>query len=240
LPTSNETLGRLLDAEEALGMRSLTLLVTHRYRWDRAALEARAHRGHRFGVHDTTHDNRLAYLPAAAVTERIRRAQQALGPLDSGAFRAPAFLRRPALYEGIADVVRVDLSAIDWALLWPHSGDGLGSPFPVRHGRTLCVPTTLPRDGEWLALGLGPEPALDLARRKALQLWRLGAPAVLLTYPDPTFTDTPERIAAYGALLRWFAESGKFRVEPPEACLAELERRALLDLSALRAALASR
>jgi peptidoglycan/xylan/chitin deacetylase (PgdA/CDA1 family) len=227
-----ETLPRLLAVEESLGMASLVFLVTHRYGWDRAVLTRIAERGHVFGVHDTTHDNRLAYLPAAAVEARIARAQSALGALDVGAFRAPAFLRSASLYEGIARRVSFDLSTNDAALVWPHPGDGLGSPFPVRYRRMVCAPTTLPRDGELLALGLDRAATLDLCRSKAAQLGRVGAPAVLLTHPDPTFTDTPERIETYGLLLDQLRASGRFRVAPPAETLAELGRRATGELAA--------
>jgi hypothetical protein len=219
-------LPRLLAVEERLGLRSLSLIVTHRYRWAPAALATLVDRGHAFGVHDTTHDNQLAYLPEAAIERRLRAAQQALGALDCGAFRAPAFLRTPALYRALARSVRIDLSANDSALLWPHPGDGTGSPFPLRHGRTLCVPTTLPRDGEMLALGLRGGAIGRLCREKAEKLWRVGAPAVLLTHPDPGFLDSADAIGGYEELLRWFTECGLFAIGPPAACLAELERRA--------------
>ncbi len=225
-------LPRLLAVEEALGLSSLVLLVTHRYAWDRAAMTRLRDRGHAFGVHDTTHDNRLAYLPPAAVRRRIAEAQAALGSLDSGAFRAPAFLRSASLYEGIADRVRVDLSTNDAALVWPHPGDGLGSPFPVRYRGVACAPTTLPRDGELLALGLDREATLDLCRRKAAQLARVGAPAVLLTHPDPTFTDTTERLETYGLLLEQLRASGQFWLGPPAETLADIERRATGELAA--------
>ena len=225
-------LPRLLAVEESLGLASLTFVVTHRYAWKREDLAQWATRGHAFGVHDTTHDNRLAYLPPADVDARIARAQAALGPLDSGAFRAPAFLRSASLYEGIARRVRIDFSTNDAALVWPHPGDGLGSPFPVRHRTLAVVPTTLPRDGELLALGLDRAATLDLCRRKASQLARVGAPAVLLTHPDPTFTDTARRIDAYGDLLGWLRSSGRFRLAPPAETLAELERRATRELAA--------
>jgi hypothetical protein len=226
-------LPRLLAVEESLGLSSLIFLVTHRYRWDRAALNGLRDRGHAFGVHDTTHDNRLAYLPAAAVDVRIARAQAALGPLDTGAFRAPAFLRSASLYEGIASRVSVDLSTNDSALVWPHPGDGLGSPFPVRYRRRMvCAPTTLPRDGELLALGLGRDATLDLCQRKATQLARVGAPAVLLTHPDPTFTDRAERIETYGLLLDRLRGSGLLQLAPPAETLAELQRRATSELAA--------
>ncbi len=227
------TLPRLLAVEESLGLASLVFLVTHRYAWDRAALARLRERGHAFGVHDTTHDNRLAYLPPAKVEARIRRAREALGPLDSGAFRAPAFLRSAALYEGLAAAgIRVDFSTNDSALVWPHPGDGLGSPFPVRHRRLAVVPTTLPRDGELLALGLGRAAVLDLCQAKARQLAHVGAPAILLTHPDPTFTDTSERIEAYGELLAWLRASGRFQTLPPMEAMAELERRAKGELAA--------
>lgn len=218
------SLAALLDTEEALALASLTLMVTHRYRWDRASLVARAARGHAFGVHDTTHDNRLAYLPVDGIAARIRRAQQALGDLDCGAFRAPAFLRSEALYRGIEGLVSVDLSSPDWALRWPHPGDGVGTPFPLRHGRTLCVPTTMPRDGEIVSLGLDDTEAQRLCRDKATELWRVGAPVVLLTHPDPGFTDTPARVARYATLLSWFRDSGRFAIVPPRDCLAALQR----------------
>ncbi|HSE06662.1 MAG TPA: hypothetical protein VLK35_21120 [Methylomirabilota bacterium] len=226
------TLAKLLAVEESLGLASLTLLVTHRYPWEPRALARHREQGHAFGVHDTTHDNQLAYLPPAEVETRIRRAQEALGPLDSGAFRAPAFLRSPELYEGIAGRVRLDLSTNDCALVWPHPGDGLGSPFPVRYRRMVCAPTTLPRDGELLALGLSRPGALDLCRRKAAQLAHAGAPVVMLTHPDPTFTDTPARIEAYGELLDWMRGNPRFRFAPPLEVLAELERRASGELAA--------
>ena len=231
-PAGLATLPRLLAVEEALGLASLVLLVTHRYAWDRAALARLAERGHAFGVHDTTHDNRLAYLPPPAVEARIGQAQAALGALDCGAFRAPAFLRSPSLYEGIHRRVRVDLSTNDSALVWPHPGDGLGSPFPVRYRQMACVPTTLPRDGELLALGLDRDAALDLCRRKAAQLARVGAPAVLLTHPDPTFTDTAERLETYGRLLEHLRGSGLFRLAPPAETLTDLQHRATSELAA--------
>jgi len=226
------TLPRLLAVEERLGLASLTFLVTHRYPWQRAALARLHERGHVFGVHDTTHDNRLAYLPAADVELRIRSAQEALGRLDSGAFRAPAFLRSPSLYDGIASRVRIDFSTNDCALVWPHPGDGLGSPFPVRYRRLVVAPTTLPRDGELLALGLDRKATLELCRRKATQLARVGAPVVLLTHPDPTFTDTPARLDAYDELLDWLAASACFRLVAPTEALAELHARAVVDLAA--------
>jgi len=222
-------LPRLLRVEESLGLASLTFLVTHRYGWDAALLASFQERGHRFGVHDTTHDNRLAYLPIAEIRDRVRRAKEALGPLDSGAFRAPAFLRSAALYEGICDLVRLDFSSNDWALLWPHPGDGVGTPFPLRYRRAVCVPTTLPRDGEMLALGLDAAGRLDLLKRKATELWRVDAPAVLLTHPDPTFTDSEARIAAYADFLRWARDSGAFQLLPPAECLKELEGRARIE-----------
>jgi hypothetical protein len=226
------TLPRLLAVEESLGLASLTFIVTHRYAWEPRALARHRDRGHAFGVHDTTHDNRLAYLPPADVEARIRQAQEALGPLDSGAFRAPAFLRSPSLYEGIAGRVRVDLSTNDYALVWPHPGDGLGSPFPVRYRRVVCAPTTMPRDGELLALSLPPAIALDLCRRKADQLALTGAPVVMLTHPDPTFTDTAARMETYGELLDWLRADRRFRLAPPLEVLAELDRRAIGVLAA--------
>jgi hypothetical protein len=228
-------LPRLLECEEALGLASLTLLVTHRYRWSRSALAALTGRGHCFGVHDTTHDNRLAYLSEAAIEARLRQAQEALGVLDSGAFRAPAFLRSRALYQALARCVRVDLSTSDGALLWPHPGDGIGTPFPVRHGPTMCVPTTLPRDGELIALGLGPRDLVTVWQRKALALRRVGAPVVVLTHPDPSFTDSEPRIAAYATLLAWFTENRGFRPLPPATLLDELTREPLARLASLDA-----
>ena len=225
------TLPRLLAVEESLGLASLTFVVTHRYRWTRQDLEKHATHGHAFGVHDTTHDNQLAYLPPADVEARIASAQAALGPLDSGAFRAPAFLRSASLYEGIARRVRLDFSTNDAALIWPHPGDGLGSPFPVRYRTLAVVPTTLPRDGELLALGLDRAATLDLCRRKAIQLARVGAPIVLLTHPDRTFTDTARRIDAYGELLAWLRSSGQVTLAPPTETLADLERRATRELA---------
>jgi hypothetical protein len=225
-------LPRLLAVEESLGLASLTFIVTHRYAWSRSDLARLAARGHVFGVHDTTHDNRLAYLPPAEVEARIAQAQEALGPLDTRTFRAPAFLRSASLYAGIARRVRLDFSTNDAALVWPHPGDGLGSPFPVRHDRLGVVPTTLPRDGELLALGFERDDMLELCRKKAAQLARVGAPAVLLTHPDPTFTDTDGRIDAYGELLTWLRSSGRFRLESPADTLAELERRATIELAA--------
>jgi hypothetical protein len=226
------TLPRLLAVEESLGLTSLTFVVTHRYPWSAQALARLAARGHAFGVHDTTHDNRLAYLRPAAVQARIGRAQAALGPLDTGAFRAPAFLRSADLYEGIAPRVRLDFSTNDAALVWPHPGDGLGSPFPVRYRGMAVVPTTLPRDGELLALGLDRAATLDLCRRKASQLARVGAPVVLLTHPDPTFTDSDRRIDTYGELLAWLRASGRFRLVTPADTLVELERRAIREIAA--------
>jgi hypothetical protein len=214
----------LLAAEESLGLRSLTLIVTHRYRWSVSELLSFAARGHAFGVHDTTHDNQLAYLADDAIERRLREAQDSLGPLDCGAFRAPAFLRTAALYRAVARCVRVDLSSIDAALLWPHPGDGTTVPFPLRLGKTLCVPTTLPRDGEMLALGLDAHETLDLVRAKAEELCRVGAPAGILTHPDPGFTDSEERVRGYVELLQWFASSGGFAIMQPRDCLAELER----------------
>jgi hypothetical protein len=225
-------LPRLLAVEERLGLASLTFLVTHRYRWERTALARLGERGHAFGVHDTTHDNRLAYLAAADVETRIRRAQEALGPLDTGAFRAPAFLRSPSLYDGIASRVRIDFSTNDAALVWPHPGDGLGSPFPVRYRRMVVAPTTMPRDGELLALGLDREATLDLCRRKAAQLARVGAPVIVLTHPDPTFTDTPDRMETYGDLLAWLKSDARFRLLGPAEALAELAARATVELAA--------
>ena len=226
------TLPRLLAVEESLGLTSLTFLVTHRYAWKRETLTALAARGHAVGVHDTTHDNRLAYLPPAEVEARIARAQAALGSLDTGAFRAPAFLRSASLYEGLARRIKIDFSTNDAALVWPHPGDGLGSPFPVRYRTLAVVPTTLPRDGELLALGLDRAAMLDLCRKKAAQLARVGAPVVLLTHPDPTFTDTARRIDAYGELIAWLRASGRFTLVPPAETLAELQRRATREIAA--------
>ena len=94
------------------------------------------------------------------------------------------------------------------------------------------MPTTLPRDGELLALGLDRAATLDLCRRKASQLARVGAPAVLLTHPDPTFTDTARRIDAYGELLAWLRSSGRFQLTAPADALAELQRRATCEVAA--------
>lgn len=226
-------LDRLLAVEEALGLRSVTFLVTHRYRWDRAHVTELHGRGHWFGVHDTTHDNQLAYLEPSAIEERIRIAQHALGPLDCGAFRTPAYLRTPALYRGIAGCVRFDFSSNDAALLWPHPGDGLGSPFPVRHFGMVCVPTTLPRDGELLALGIAPAESMRVLQRKGEELARVGAPVVMLTHPDPGFTDTEERIAGYRDFLAWMKASRLFAFSPPGQCFDELARRATVELAAL-------
>jgi hypothetical protein len=114
------------------------------------------------------------------------------------------------------------LSTTDWALLWPHPGDGIGTPFVVRHGPTTCIPTTLPRDGELIALGLSHGDMVDVWQRKALGLRRVGAPVVLLTHPDPGFTDSDARIQTYGTLLRWLRETAGFRIMPPRAFLTEL------------------
>jgi hypothetical protein len=216
-------LPRLLEVEADLGMSSLTLLVTHRYAWERASLRSWHAGGFAFGVHDTSHDNRLAYASAAEVRERIARAFDALGDLGCRAFRAPGFLRSPALYEGIAGLVDVDLSAPDWALAWPRPGDGVQTPFPVRHLGVTCLPTTLPRDGELIALGLDD----DVVVRKARQLAAIGAPMVLLTHPDPGFTHGTERVARYRRLLGQLR--GLARVEPPAAVL-ENARQGVVEL----------
>jgi hypothetical protein len=217
-------LGALLDVEEQVGLRSVSHLVTHRYPWSVPDLVPRAERGHAFGVHDTLHDNRIAYLPPDAIAQRLRDAQGALGALNCGTFRAPAFLRSEALYRAMEGLVTVDLSSPDWALLWPHPGDGIGTPFPIRHGSTVCVPTTMPRDGEMISIGLDGDAMVELWRHKASKLWRVGAPVVLLTHPDRGFTDSPARIAAYASLLRWFTESGRFDTAPPLESLTKLRQ----------------
>jgi hypothetical protein len=57
------------------------------------------------------------------------------------------------------------------------------------------------------------------------QLWRVGAPAVLLTHPDPGFTDSRERIEAYAAILGWARDRAMFELRPPLDALRDLERR---------------
>jgi hypothetical protein len=214
-------LPRLLEVEAELGMPSLSLLVTHRYPWARAEIRGWLADGFIFGVHDTTHDNRLAYLPPSGVRERLECALDALGDVGSPVFRAPGLLRSPALYQGIAGVIDVDLSAPDWALAWPTPGDGVGTPFPVRHGGVTCLPTTLPRDGELLGLGLGD----DVVVSKARQLAAIGAPIVLLTHPDSGFTHGAERVAAYRRLLETLR--GIARVEQPAAVLEKVKQGAV-------------
>lgn len=225
-----KTLPRLLKAEEAQGFRSLTLLVTHRYRWKSGDLLAHHQAGHRFGVHDTTHDNTIAYIAPDQVRARIDQARAALGELGSSAFRAPAFLRSSELYEGLQGRVAFDFSSNDWALAWPHPGDGTAYPFPVRHKGLVCAPTNMPRDGEMLALGLSWSQMRDLCVQKARQLARVGAPVIFLNHPDPGFTDSDEAIDTYGALLKWFKECGLFQILAPDACLKELDRLATVRI----------
>ena len=88
----------------------------------------------------------------------------------------------------------------------------------------------MPRDGELLALRLSRGERLAIYKRKAEQLWRVGAPVIILTHPDPTFTDSDERIAAYAELLQWLVGSTRFRIPSPDGCLEDLSRRATVCL----------
>jgi hypothetical protein len=96
----------------------------------------------------------------------------------------------------------------------------------------VVAPTTLPRDGELLALGLDREATLDVCRRKAGQLARVGAPVVMLTHPDPTFTDTPARMETYGDFLAWLRSDARFRLLSPAETLVDLAIRATVELAA--------
>lgn len=220
----------LLDLEARNGFASLSFLVTHRYSLADELMARAVAQGHRFAIHDTYHDNRIAYLSPEQVRNRIRQAKERLGSNGISAFRSPAFLRSKSLYEGLRGEIDFDFSASDWALAWPHPGDGLKTPFPVRLGKLVCIPTNLPRDGEMLALGMKPKQMRALVQSKATQLAAVGAPAIFLAHPDPGFTDTPERLEWYGSLLGWFRESGFFEIRGPDETL-EAIRAASRDLA---------
>lgn len=199
---STEGLARiafLRRPEVARGLRSTWFVVGEVARRDPTALERLAFEGCEIAAHDETHDNRLAFLPPAAMRARLDTAAATLAAIGLPAgFRSPSLGRSPPLFEEIARRFAYDSSVPDD----DGAGGGSGTVFPFMRGGLLEVPITMPLDADCAFRGLAARETLDLWLAALDRARRAGGVALVVTHPEPHFTGgSAELQEAYEGLL---------------------------------------
>jgi peptidoglycan/xylan/chitin deacetylase (PgdA/CDA1 family) len=196
-----QNIPRLAEVEEAEGFRSCWYMVGRRYLLDGHILDTLTRAGHEIGLHGDTHDNTLAFVPAAEIRRRLQSCGRVVERFSMQGFRSPSFFRTRALLDEVAERFAYDSSIPD-TMLFPASGGGCRSVFPFSIGRLLVIPATVPPDGSLLISGFDPTAIVNLWRRKIDWIRAVGGVAVVLTHPEPQMSAREAMIEAYRSLLR--------------------------------------
>ncbi len=178
--------GSVLDELVDLGLRPCFFLVGRGYTWDRGFIAAVQQAGGEIGLHGDLHDNRLAFLPADKVAERLDTCRAQIEEFGIRGFRSPSLLVSDALYEAVGPRFAWDSSVPDTdthTLLGERRG--CGTMFPFRRRGTLVLPLTMPADDRLLLLGYRGLDLVDVLRRKLHHVRSLGGLCHFLAHPEP-------------------------------------------------------
>lgn len=188
--------------EEDLGFRSSWNVVPYKYKIDRGLVQDLLARGHEIGIHGYNHDGRL-FLSKRIFDRRVRWINQAMADYGAVGFRAPMVHRNVGWLQQLD--IQYDASCFDIDPLQAMPG-GVGSLWPLRVGKFIELPYTLPQD-HTLFVTLG-ETTDRIWREKLAFIRQWHGMALMLTHPD--YLASPQRQTIYRQFLAAVADGGGF------------------------------
>jgi peptidoglycan/xylan/chitin deacetylase (PgdA/CDA1 family) len=169
---------KVVDLEEALGLRSSFNFVPEGYPVDMGLVDELKRRGFEIGVHGLTHDGKL--FSSRKKFERCAvRINEYLKDLGAVGFRAPLTIRNPEWMQALD--IEYDLSFFDTDPFEPIPG-GTMSIWPFFIGHFVELPYTLVQDYTLTAILRENSPRIWL--EKADFVWKYHGMALINTHPD--------------------------------------------------------
>lgn len=208
--------GQMLDELLRWGVRPCVFLVGRGYRWDEGLISAVRQAGGEIGLHGDVHDNRLSYLDAQRIGQRLDSCRELVERHQVRGFRSPSLLVSDALYAALKTRFRWDSSVPDTdrdTLIGPRRG--CGTTFPFHRAGTLVLPVTMPADDRLELLGIRGLDATELLRRKWLHLREVCGLVHFLVHPEPHLFGQRARRELFGAVVQEIVESGEQWVATP-------------------------
>ena len=211
-----DRIGEIAALCSPIGAAATLFLVGDGYAHDHGRLAALRDAGCEIGLHGDRHDNRIAYLPPAAIERRLDRCRDFVERHEIAGFRAPSLLESAALRAALARRFRyasqIPDSEVDSLIALRR---GCCSCLPFDKGGLLEVPITLPMDDKLLLAGLDADRVLAVWRRKLGWVRRIGGVAQLALHAEPHLLDRSrgpirgilEDVAADGSA--WVATLGE-------------------------------
>jgi hypothetical protein len=191
----------IAQREMDCGFRSLWNIVASGYRIDHGVLEWLVSNDFRVGLHGYNHDNKLAFLEAGQIRERLDQCRDLIERYRINSFRSPSWLRSDALYSVLGEYVEYDYSTLDTDIFCPGGVGGcLWTKSFEREGITV-IPTTVPFD-DLLLFKVQPHDLCKFWRPKLEWLRSCGGNIVVNTHPDPHRSGSAAMLASYSDLLQ--------------------------------------
>ncbi|MBO0888675.1 polysaccharide deacetylase family protein [Candidatus Bathyarchaeota archaeon] len=205
----NQGAPKMLETEQALGIRSTWNIPSERYPLKNEAVSRLARNGE-VGTHDTKHDGRLVLTNERSMVSRLSSCKKQLEKLSGQkvrGFRAPLLQHsRPMLRALGTAGYEFDSSCPSWEMLSPTSfrPHGVRTVFPFYAENLLEIPVSLPQDHQLIRVaGQSPVEASDLIVKISSWIRGIGGACVLLTHPDYEFAMEENR-DAYSKILETF------------------------------------
>jgi len=208
--------GTVLDEMVALGLKPCFFLVGHGYTWDAGFVKAVQQAGGEIALHGDLHDNRISFLSPDKAAARLDTCRGLIDTHGIRGFRAPSLLTSDALYEAVGPRFDWDSSVPDTdthTLLGPRRG--CGTVFPFRRKGCLVLPLTMPADDRLLLLGYRGLKLVDVLRRKARHVSKLGGLMHFLTHPEPHLFGKRVLRDLFRAVFTELLDSGEAWVATP-------------------------
>lgn len=203
---------RIADAVEERGFRSCFYIVAEAAAREPGIVRELCDRGHEIGSHDLCHDNRIAFLPAPELEERVRRARAAIEAYSGTGFRSPSLLRSPALLEAVGRHFQYDSSLSDTDLEYLR---GCTTVFPYSMRGCVEIPATLPMDSSLHYIGYSPARMVELWQTKCRYIRGLGGLALSVTHAEPHLCGGERLFDGLKHFLDWVAAQPECRVQLP-------------------------
>jgi hypothetical protein len=222
-----DAMGRVLELEHSLGLRSCWNFVPRRYDVSDEVIQALRSEGFEVGVHGLYHDGR-DLESAATLRERLPGMHEAAARWGAHGFRSPSTHRDWELMPLLG--FEYDSSYPDTDPFEPQGG-GCCTWLPFFNGEMVELPMTMAQDHTLFEILRHPDERVWV--QKAEYLRSRGGMALLDTHPDYLIID--ETFAAYRRFLERFgSDSAAWRARPGDVS-AWWRRRAASQIERLGA-----
>ena len=193
--------------------------------------------GFEIGLHDVTHDNRIALLSAHGVRERLAPwLAEWQTTFDVRGFRSPSWYASLALWEGLErSGLSYDCSVQDTNVMQqPDRNVGAATYYPYMVGDLVIVSGTVPFDELPWALGVSRPGTTEFWRSKIDHVASTGGVILVNAHPSPWFCGTKSGRAALRECLAYILAAHKpwcaTGAELEAHVRSEVERGAMVEL----------